>query len=466
LADEPQRKYHSGVKPTVLVALFGWPIISLFLFLVLHPRRAVLASVLLGWMFLPVASYKFTTGIPEYTRMTAAVLGPLLGIVFFDFRRFQTLRPAWADLPMMVWCVCPLVSSLSNGLGPYDGFSGMYYRTVTWGVPYLFGRLYCSNLIGIRDLAMAMFVGGLVYIPFCLFEIRMSPQLHTWVYGYHQHTFGQSIRFGGWRPTVFMEHGLMVGMWMAMATLSGVWLWSTRALKSFYRIPMIWLIAPLFGTTVLCKSLGAVFLLAVGFGVLLVMRFHSARVPVLVGLALVAPLYFCLRIPNVWTGDELTNAATIVSLERSDSLRFRLANEELLVKRASERPLFGWGGWGRARVRDEMGRDISVTDGLWIIVLGNEGLIGLSAMTAFFLFPVLGLLRACPSLAWRHPLIAPAVAMCVVLILFFIDCIFNAMINPAYTMAAGGLVNLVLNAAKRREKPLEMVEDVQWAPQS
>jgi O-antigen ligase len=204
----------------------------------------------------------------------------------------------------------------------------------------------------------------------------------------------------------------------------------------------------------------------VGTGILLVMRFHSARVPVLAALALLAPLYFALRIPNVWTGDELTNAVTVVSLERSDSLKFRLANEELLLKRASQRPLFGWGGWGRARVRDEMGRDISVTDGLWIIVLGNEGLVGLSAMTAVFLFSALGLYRSCPSLAWRHPLIAPAVSMCVVVLLFFIDCIFNAMVNPAYTIAAGGLVNLALNAAKKRPKPLELVEDVQWAPQS
>ncbi|RPH46890.1 MAG: O-antigen ligase domain-containing protein, partial [Planctomycetota bacterium] len=442
------------MKPTVLLALFGWPIVSLFFYSVLHPRRALLASVLLGWMFLPVASYKFASGIPEYTKVTATVLGPLLGLVFFDLKRLETLRPSWADLPMVVWCLVPLAASVSNGLGPYDGFSGIYYKTIMWGIPYLFGRLYCSTLIGIRDLAMAIFVGGLVYIPFCLFEIKMSPQLHSWVYGYHQHQFGQSIRFGGWRPTVFMEHGLMVGMWMAMATLSGVWLWSTRALRSFFRVPMIWLLLALFGTTVLCKSLGALFLLMVGFGVLLAMRIRAARIPILVALALTAPLYFVLRIPNVWTGEELTNAATIVSLERSDSLKFRLANEELLMKRASMRPVFGWGGWGRARVRDEMGRDISVTDGLWIIVLGNEGLVGLSAMTAFFLFPLFGLLRSCPPLAWRHPLISPAVAMTVVVLLFFIDCIFNAMFHPAYAIAAGGLVHLVLNAGKRRAKPL------------
>ena len=37
-----------------------------------------------------------------------------------------------------------------------------------------------------------LLIGGLIYIPFCLFEIKMSPQLHKWVYGYHQHAFDQN----------------------------------------------------------------------------------------------------------------------------------------------------------------------------------------------------------------------------------------------------------------------------------
>jgi hypothetical protein len=44
-------------------------------------------------------------------------------------------------------------------------------------------------------------------------------------------TSQQTMRFGGWRPTVFMEHGLMVGMWMSMAAMIGLWLWWTGTLK-------------------------------------------------------------------------------------------------------------------------------------------------------------------------------------------------------------------------------------------
>ena len=61
-----------------------------------------------------------------------------------------------------------------------------------------------------RTLLISIFIGGLLYVPLCLFEIRMSPQLHKLVYGFHQHIFAQTFRFEGWRPTVFLQHGLAV----------------------------------------------------------------------------------------------------------------------------------------------------------------------------------------------------------------------------------------------------------------
>ena len=66
-------------------------------------------------------------------------------------------------------------------------------------------------------------------MPLCLYEIRMSPQLHYLVYGFYPSFFGMSVRFGGYRPTVFLQHGLAVGMWMTSASLVGVWLWYSRA---------------------------------------------------------------------------------------------------------------------------------------------------------------------------------------------------------------------------------------------
>ncbi len=102
----------------------------------------------------------------------------------------------------------------------------------------------------------------------------------------------------------------------------------------------------------------------------------------------------------------------------------------------------GWGRWGRSLIRDEEGRQISIPDGLWIITLGQFGLVGLTALTALLLLPILLLLRRYPIRMWGHPLVAPAAGLAIVVTLFMIDNLFNAMINPVFVLAAGGLAGL------------------------
>ena len=55
--------------------------------------------------------------------------------------------------------------------------------------------------------------------------MRLSPQLNYWVYGFHQNQFWRNMRLDGFRPVVFMNNGLMVGMWMATSTVISFWLW-------------------------------------------------------------------------------------------------------------------------------------------------------------------------------------------------------------------------------------------------
>ena len=83
-----------------------------------------------------------------------------------------------------------------------------------------------------------------------------------------------------------------------------------------------------------------------------------------------------------------------------------------MIKRALERPLFGWGGWGGSRIHDEeSGRDISVTDGLWIIILGRNGMFGLCAWLLAMALPALLLWRKARSRMWRGPEMAFIVAL-------------------------------------------------------
>src|SRR6478672_9790926 len=125
---------------TVPIALFGWIPLILVLFLTLPARRAVFAAYLIGWMFLPMASFK-VSGIPDYTKITATNAGVLLGVLLFDSRRLVKFRPRWIDLAMAVWCLVSYASSIYNGLGAYDGGSALEYKILFWGIPYFIGRI-------------------------------------------------------------------------------------------------------------------------------------------------------------------------------------------------------------------------------------------------------------------------------------------------------------------------------------
>ena len=49
---------------------------------------------------------------------------------------------------------------------------------------------------------------GLV-VPFVGIML-ISPQLHFMTYGFYQHEFTQVVRMGGYRPMVFLQHGIAV----------------------------------------------------------------------------------------------------------------------------------------------------------------------------------------------------------------------------------------------------------------
>ena len=92
---------------------------------------------------------------------------------------------------------------------------------------------------------------------------------------------------------------------------------------------------------------------------------------------------------------------------------------------------------------DERGRDMAVTDGQWIITFGQRGLIGLVALTMIILLPPVLVFRRFPARRWNVAALAPAVALSVILVLYMIDNLFNAMVNPVFVLVAGGLAGLV-----------------------
>ena len=428
---------------TILVAivLWGWIPTVLVIFAFFPPRRAVIMAFISAWLFLPIYEYELR-GLPDYNKITATSVGVLFGILIFDTQRLFSLRGHWFDIPMLLWCFSPFASSVTNGLGIYDGASAVLSQFIIWGLPYLIGRIYFNTFMGLRELAIGIFIGGLIYVPLCLFEIRMSPQLHNMTYGFHQHQFAQSIRFGGYRPTVFMQHGLAVSMWMVTACIVGIWLNSTRALKSVGIFPTGPLLSLLLITTVLCKSLYSLVLLIVGLIVFLSLKLLRNGI-VILGLVIFPSLYLGIRTANLWSGAGVVPLIEhYISPDRARSLQGRVDHEDILKEKAFQRLWFGWGGWGRNRVLDDEGKDRVKPDSMWIIVLGETGVFGLLSITLALLLPTVILWRNFRPGLWGGAMVAPAASLAVVVNLYMLDNLLNHMANPIYLLIVGGLTAL------------------------
>jgi hypothetical protein len=436
----------------VPITLFGWIPVILLIFALLPPRRAVLTAFLFAWLFLPMAGYELR-GLPDYTKRSATSLGVVLAMVIFHSEWLFALRPRWIDLPMTTFCVlCPFVSSLTNGLGVYDGCSMVLSYVTTWGLPYLIGRVYFTRLEHLRELAVAVVVGGLVYVPLCLFEMRMSPQLHRMLYGFMQGGWGE-MAYGGYRPQVFMTNALELGLWMTATTTTGYWLWASDSVRHLRGYPFGWFVSALAVIAILCKVTGAWILLIGGVGLWFALRQTGSRWPA-VALVLLPVLYITTRASGIWSGDQAVNLARIcLNDRRAESLQFRMTNENLLAAHALQQPLFGWGGWGRNFVTDSSGRALTTVDGMWIVALGTHGIIGLIAFESSLLLPMTLLIRRYPVRAWRTPTLAPAAVLTTLINLYALDCLANAMVNPIYYLVLGGVTGTLATLARSRTSP-------------
>jgi hypothetical protein len=256
---------------------------------------------------------------------------------------------------------------------------------------------------------------------------------------------------------------------MATAGLAAFWLWSSRAVRTVWGMPIALVFLTIFATTVLCKSALSLLLMIAALGALIILRYGGTRLAV-AAMIVVPFAYIALRTAGGWSGRELLDLASVAGHERAGSLQMRIDSEDLLWSKASQRPVFGWGGWGRSRLFDEeTGRDLAISDGMWVIFAGKYGLVGLCS---FWLAMIVGSVRLLwrPSALWRHPAAAGAVIMAVLLAMHMCDNLLNAMMNPLYVLGAGGLAGLSLRVpparrpAARAVRPRSFVQPITAPP--
>lgn len=454
--------------------IFGWIPAVVVLFSLMPARNAVLWGYFLAAMFLPMRSFDFP-GIPNLDKFTATAYGVLIGTAIFDYARITLFRPKWIDLPIVMFTVLgPVGASLTNApLGPYDAVSSAFDWSVTWLLPWFIGRLYFKTLRDVQVLAMTFLAAALVYVPICWFELRFSPQLHRWIYGFHQTNFIHAIRFFGFRPRGFMQSELMLGLWISASALLAFCMWRGRFDFKLgrYRVPPAWAFAVLVPTAFICQTVGA-FVLAFGGGCLLVASVVLRTRVFLIALLLAAPTFMVLRGTGLWDMQNVVEAVAQINEDKAGSLEFRVRNDNLLAAHAMERPVFGWGGWKRNLVLIGDGsHNKAVTDGMWIILFGKMGVVGLGGFVLALALPTILFVRRYAPSQWLTPAVAPVTGLAIMLSLYQLDCLLNAMENPIYLLIAGGMAGFLVTpqpflrrvarpaaAPRRREPPARASE--------
>jgi len=431
-----------------LLAFLAWIPLSLVLFRRYPIRVAILVNFLGGWALLPVARFSgdpspfWILGNGLYTgyfltKASVTGLSALLGVLLFDRQIFRSFRLTFWDLPMLMWCIVPLLAGIANPESLGVGVAGEIYQLLAWGVPWVLGRLYFSDTASLRLAAKAFVIAGLLYVPICLIEVFAGPQIYAHLYGYQPYRWVRTQRYLGYRPLGLLETGTQLGIWMATSALIAVWLWLRRSVDRILGIPTVWTAVILCGATLLCQSGGSIVLLVALLPFVFVSRRYFPRV---MAILLVTGIL-------LFAGLRLTNAVSVRALMRRNStvhstteflkrihrgsLMLRLEHDERTVDLALEQPILGsgqWDWWRNSGLRPS---------GLWLLAFGMYGIFGLIGLEAIQLIPVVRVVwfplarSDIEDLNLRHAFVA------VILMTAIDNLLNNAMILPLILVMGG-----------------------------
>ena len=399
--------------------------------------------------------------LPPLNKNSITSLALLLSF-FLLSKRFQLFEPGISTKLVLLYCVGVFLTAelnggavlsggvLLQGLSHYDALTSLF-KTLLFLVPFILGRYYFKDILNNQLIFVFLVVTALFYSILMLFEVRMSPQLHSWVYGFSPTVFAQQIRAGGFRPFVFIGHGLPLAFWFSTCVMAAATLHKNKVRCSVLS-PLL-LVYYMLVVLLLCKTVSA--LLYAGFALFLIYNLSPTRqLKWVFMLSLTVLLYPLSNILGLFPTAELVNLIELFSPERAQSLEFRFENEGVLLSRAVERPFFGWGDWGRNRLFDALGNDISVTDGKWILELGIHGFVGFFMYYSILITPLFYANRAIRYIQEKNQQYYFS-TMAIILFVSLVDSIPNTSMGPIQLLLAGVLMGQsegLLRNAKSQHK--------------
>lgn len=439
------------------LAIFTWPIVTILMFRMMPLQKALVWSLIGGYLLLPTGTEIKFPMLPAIDKAMVTCVPALILCLLMAPAQPPTRDPlARTGRHVLVYLlaivlVSPILTVVQNtapvidgrtylpGLRLYDAF-GLISQVLVSLIPFWLGLRYLNSREGHRIILKALALGGLAYTIPVLFEVRFSPQLHTWVYGFFPHSFAQHIRNGGFRPVVFLSHGLLVGIFLCISAIAAIALF--REAKREGKSATKWLLSGLWLLAVLLmsKNFGAMSI-AVGLAAAVLLLGRRPQVTLAVIVATVVILYPILRGAGWIPVNAAHDIVQSIDAERAASLKFRLDNEDALLARANEKPLAGWGSWGRNMIYDPAtGQSISTVDGIWIILIGVFGWIGYIGRFGLLTAPIL-------FFALRRSVTRPSfipVGVIMVLCATLIDLLPNSGLENYVWLIAGAVAGYVL----------------------
>jgi len=427
--------------------------------------RGTLFLMFFAILFLPSRVAIDLPLLPKLGKESIAFLGIATGLYSFHpkvFRRAGFGKPL--DILIVLIGVGAVLTALTNtdairfgphvvpGMPPLEMFTGTLSQLILYSLPFYLGRALIRTEADLRDVFGALIIAGLVYTLFLTIELRLSPQLHRTLYGFHQNIFSTLNRWGGYRPMAFMESGIAVAVFMVNTLMAALTFARLRLSVGFIplRLGAPWLFVYL----ILCKSVASIVWGLIFTPLMLLLRPRAIAL-VAALLAMLVLTYPGLRITNTFPWQGIVEVAASWDPDRARSLNYRFENDENMLVRARERPLFGWGGYRRNWAYDETtGEHLTVPDGAWIIRFSSFGVLGFYALYLMYIAPVL--------LAWirlgriRDPQVQMMIAsLMLIVIIRAVDQLPNGLYS-SYPVFLGGALYTLTTAlpveAKRRKR--------------
>lgn len=312
------------------IAILGWPIFGLLLFASQKdPKRGAILSILVGFLFLPSSVGIDLAGLPALDRDNIVAL-TLIGALLFGGRVKMPLAigGGFYMLAIFVYAVSPLFTAMTNsdpiiagprtipGMQLYDGLSmsaGETFRLF----PLFIGYWLITSVRDQRMMLTMIVIAGLCYSLILLIEVRLSPQFHKTIYGFHPSGFSSSSRGSGFRPRGFLVNGLVAAFFTLTVVIATLAIWRddrTRINEGLNKLAIVkprWFgLAATYMTSILVisRSLGA--LLFGAFAVCAIVLFKPrTQLLVAVMITILATTYPILRSLDLVLHEQLVSAA-------------------------------------------------------------------------------------------------------------------------------------------------------------